>query len=57
MSSKTWLDVWPVGLEELSFVKEKIEWKSDVKYLKLQAVVDLCKNYGVYIDTYIYIYT
>jgi len=47
LSSKTWLDVWPVGLEELSFVKEKIEWKSDVKYLKLQAVVDLCKNYGV----------
>lgn len=52
MSSKTWLDVWPVGLEELSFVKEKIEWKSDVKYLKLQAVVDLCKNYGVYIHIY-----
>ncbi|XP_061988185.1 uncharacterized protein LOC133706657 [Rosa rugosa] len=47
LSSKTWLDIWPVGLEELSAVKEKIEWKSDVKYLKLQAVVDLCKNYGV----------
>jgi len=47
LSSKTWLDIWPVGLEELSIVKEKIEWKSDVKYLKLQAVVDLCKNYGV----------
>ncbi|KAL6176006.1 hypothetical protein ACLB2K_052642 [Fragaria x ananassa] len=47
LSSKTWLDVWPVGLEELSIVKEKPEWKSDVKYLKLQSAVDLCRNYGV----------
>lgn len=47
VSSKTWLDVWPVGLEELSFVKEKNEWKSDLKYLKLQKVVDLCNKYGV----------
>ncbi|KAI5327591.1 hypothetical protein L3X38_026987 [Prunus dulcis] len=48
LSSKTWLDVWPVGLEELSFVKEKNEWKSDLKYLKLQKVVDLCNKYGVF---------
>ncbi|KAB2626095.1 hypothetical protein D8674_017755 [Pyrus ussuriensis x Pyrus communis] len=48
LSSKTWLDVWPVGLEELSFFKETNEWKSDIKYLKLQKVVDLCNKYGVF---------
>lgn len=49
VSVKTWLDVWSVDLEELSFVREKNEWKSDVKYIRLQTVVDLCRNYGVYI--------
>lgn len=48
VSVKTWLDVWSVELEELPFVREKSEWKSDVKYLKLQTIVDLCRNYGVY---------
>lgn len=33
--------------EHLSFIKEKNEWKNDAKYLKLQAVLDLCKKHGV----------
>ncbi|XP_031248760.1 uncharacterized protein LOC116106531 [Pistacia vera] len=47
LSSKTWRDVWMLELEDLSIAKDKSEWKSDAKYLKLQAVIDLCKKYGV----------
>ncbi|KAF3449441.1 hypothetical protein FNV43_RR10169 [Rhamnella rubrinervis] len=50
LSIKTWLDVWSVELEELSFVREKSEWKNDVKYVRLQTVVDLCRNYGVLLE-------
>ncbi|XP_048320265.2 uncharacterized protein LOC125419109 [Ziziphus jujuba] len=50
LSVKTWLDVWSLELEELPFVREKNEWKSDAKYLKLQTIVDLCRNYGVLLE-------
>lgn len=34
--------------EDSNIAKEKnTEWKSDFKYLKLPAVVDICNNYGV----------
>ncbi|KAI9178064.1 hypothetical protein LWI28_022277 [Acer negundo] len=45
--SKTWRAVWMLEFEDLINSKEKPELKSDAKYLKLQAVVDLCKKYGV----------
>ncbi|PON87412.1 hypothetical protein TorRG33x02_167650 [Trema orientale] len=46
LSTKTWLDVWPVELEQLA--KERSECiKSEFKYLKLKAVIDLCRSYGV----------
>ncbi|XP_062073614.1 uncharacterized protein LOC133777876 [Humulus lupulus] len=46
LSTKTWLDIWSVDLEELA--KERSEnIKSDFKYLKLKAVLDLCRSYGV----------
>lgn len=48
VSSKTWRDVWALEFEDLNVAKEKnSEWKSDTKYLKLQSVVDLCKNHEV----------
>ncbi|XVF52350.1 hypothetical protein PTKIN_Ptkin05aG0011700 [Pterospermum kingtungense] len=47
LSSKTWQDVWMLEFEHLSFIKEKNEWKNDPKFLKLQAVLDLCKKHGV----------
>ena len=47
VSSKTWQDVWMLEFEHLSLIKEKNEWKNDAKYLKLQAVLDLCKKHGV----------
>ncbi|XVE65302.1 hypothetical protein DITRI_Ditri07aG0169900 [Diplodiscus trichospermus] len=47
LSSKTWQDVWMLEFEHLSVIKEKKEWKNDAKYLKLQAVLDLCKKHGV----------
>ncbi|KAF4404374.1 hypothetical protein G4B88_014830 [Cannabis sativa] len=43
MSTKTWLDIWSVDLEELA--KERSEnIKNDFKYLKLKAVLDLCRS-------------
>ncbi|KAK6262719.1 hypothetical protein QUC31_008535 [Theobroma cacao] len=45
--SKTWQDVWMLEFEHLSLIKEKNEWKNDAKYLKLQAVLDLCRKHGV----------
>ncbi|XP_030502904.2 uncharacterized protein LOC115718080 [Cannabis sativa] len=46
LSTKTWLDIWSVDLEELA--KERSEnIKNDFKYLKLKAVLDLCRSYGV----------
>ncbi|XWS49258.1 hypothetical protein CRYUN_Cryun13aG0148500 [Craigia yunnanensis] len=47
LSSKTRQDVWMLEFEDLSLIKEKNEWKNDAKYLKLQAVFDLCKKHGV----------
>ncbi|XVF13630.1 hypothetical protein REPUB_Repub08aG0224100 [Reevesia pubescens] len=47
LSSKTWQDVWMLEFEHLSIIKEKNEWKNDAKYLKLQAVLDLCNEHGV----------
>ncbi|CAK7356136.1 unnamed protein product [Dovyalis caffra] len=48
LSSKTWQDIWSVGFEELAMAKEQgDEWKSDSKYVKLQAMVDLCTTFGV----------
>ncbi|KAH7578629.1 hypothetical protein JRO89_XS01G0407400 [Xanthoceras sorbifolium] len=45
--SKTWRAVWMLDFKDLNNAKEKSELKCDAKYLKLQAVVDLCKKYGV----------
>ncbi|KAM7259706.1 hypothetical protein ACFE04_015447 [Oxalis oulophora] len=43
--SKTWKDIWTVSFDEL---QENNELKAcDVKYQKLQLVVDLCNKYGV----------
>jgi hypothetical protein len=37
-----------VGFEELAMAKEKgYECNSDSKYVKLQAILDLCKRFGV----------
>ncbi|ESR41669.1 hypothetical protein CICLE_v10013884mg, partial [Citrus x clementina] len=48
LSSKTWQDIWMLEFEDSNIAKEKnTEWKSDFKYLKLPAVVDICNNYGV----------
>ncbi|XP_022738396.1 uncharacterized protein LOC111291081 [Durio zibethinus] len=47
LSSKTWQDVWMLEFEHLSLIKEKNEWKNDAKYVKLQAVLDLCQKHGV----------
>jgi len=34
-------------MEDTHLVKEKNECQNDVKYLKRQAVLDLCRKYGV----------
>ncbi|XP_048132168.1 uncharacterized protein LOC115743234 [Rhodamnia argentea] len=47
LSSKISSGVWPVEWATLANLQERNEWRSDVKYLKLQAVIDLCKKYGV----------
>ncbi|XP_008448679.1 uncharacterized protein LOC103490778 [Cucumis melo] len=47
LSSKTWLDIWPINLEEMSFEGVEREYISEAKYAKLEAVVSLCKKYGV----------
>ncbi|KAL2545734.1 uncharacterized protein Fot_14967 [Forsythia ovata] len=47
LSAKTWSDIWSMGLEDLSILKEKTEWKNDPKYQKVLRLVDLCQNYGV----------
>ncbi|KAI4311578.1 hypothetical protein MLD38_036465 [Melastoma candidum] len=44
VSSKIWLDVWPVEIDNLSSLQERNKWRSDVRYLKLQAIIDLCRN-------------
>ncbi|CAK9142784.1 unnamed protein product [Ilex paraguariensis] len=46
-SSKTWSEIWAKDLEDLLSIKETLEWKSDVKYQKVQQVIDLCRKYGV----------
>ncbi|XP_002527799.4 uncharacterized protein LOC8262531 isoform X1 [Ricinus communis] len=46
LSSKT-PEVWGVEFEELSMVQATSESMIDPKYLKLQAVVDHCKRFGV----------
>lgn len=52
VSSKTWLDIWPINLEEMSFEGVEREYISEAKYAKLEAVVSLCKKYGVYMYFY-----
>ncbi|KAL5550961.1 hypothetical protein UlMin_001137 [Ulmus minor] len=48
LAYKTQLDVWSVISEEFGFAGDKsCEWKCDLKYLKLKAVIELCKSYGV----------
>lgn len=47
VSAKTWSDIWSMDLEDLSIVKERIEWKNDPKYQKVLRLVDLCQKYGV----------
>ena len=47
VSSKTWSDIWTMDLEDLSNILEKSEWKSDVKYQKVQRLIDVCQKYGV----------
>ncbi|XP_022878627.1 uncharacterized protein LOC111396423 [Olea europaea var. sylvestris] len=47
LSAKTWSDIWSMDLEDLSIVKERIEWKNDPKYQKVLRLVDLCQKYGV----------
>ncbi|XVF51986.1 hypothetical protein PTKIN_Ptkin04bG0228700 [Pterospermum kingtungense] len=47
LSSKARQDVWTLEFENFSVIKEKNEWKNDAKYLKLQAVFDLCEKHGV----------
>ncbi|PKI57126.1 uncharacterized protein LOC116206646 [Punica granatum] len=50
LSTKTWLDVWTVELEDSMVVGGQAiteEWRNDVKYLKLKAAFDLCKKHGV----------
>ncbi|KAJ6962931.1 hypothetical protein NC652_001536 [Populus alba x Populus x berolinensis] len=48
LSAKTWQGIWAVGFEELAMAKEQGgEWRNDSKYVKLQAILDLCKRFGV----------
>ncbi|KAJ4847821.1 hypothetical protein Tsubulata_011772 [Turnera subulata] len=48
LSSKTSGDVWGVDFEELAMAKERgDQWRSDSKFLKLQAILDLCQQFGV----------
>ncbi|KAE8690256.1 putative Ubiquitin-specific protease 20 [Hibiscus syriacus] len=47
LSSKTWQDVWMLEFEHLTLLRERNEWKNDAKYLKLQAVLNLCRDHGV----------
>ncbi|KAK8578850.1 hypothetical protein V6N13_142126 [Hibiscus sabdariffa] len=47
LSSKTWQDVWMLEFEHLSLIKERNECKNEAKYLKLQAVLELCRDHGV----------
>ncbi|CAI9755260.1 unnamed protein product [Fraxinus pennsylvanica] len=47
LSAKTWSDIWSMDLDDLSTVRERIEWKNDPKYQKVQRLVDLCQSYGV----------
>ncbi|XP_010664452.2 uncharacterized protein LOC104882507 [Vitis vinifera] len=44
--SKIRSDIWELGLQDLSIIEERNEGKSDAKYQKLQAIVDLCQKYG-----------
>ncbi|KAL9368974.1 hypothetical protein Peur_040173 [Populus x canadensis] len=47
LSAKTWQGIWAVGFEELAMAKEQgDEWRSDSKYVKLQAILELCKRFG-----------
>lgn len=51
VSTKTWLDVWTVELEDSMEAGGQAineEWRNGVKYLKLKAVIDLCKRYRVH---------
>ncbi|KAJ7943825.1 proline-rich receptor-like protein kinase PERK3 [Quillaja saponaria] len=45
--SKTLHDVWMVEFKDVPPEKEKSNRRSDVKYLKVQAVMDLCEKHGV----------
>ncbi|KAA8525875.1 hypothetical protein F0562_007730 [Nyssa sinensis] len=45
--SKTFSDIWTLDIEDLFIIKERSEWKSDVKYQKIQRLLDLCQKYGV----------
>ncbi|XP_057775585.1 uncharacterized protein LOC130994558 [Salvia miltiorrhiza] len=47
LSTKTWSDMWGMDLEDLIPLLEKNEVKIDVKYNKLQRLLDLCRKYGV----------
>lgn len=44
---KTRNDFWTEELEDAPPVKEKNGCGNDAKYLKRQAVIDLCRKYGV----------
>ncbi|XP_038903689.1 uncharacterized protein LOC120090215 isoform X1 [Benincasa hispida] len=55
LSSKTWLDIWPINLEEMSFERGEREYLSEAKYAKLEAVISLCRKYGVFILFYFWL--
>ncbi|KAL5997450.1 hypothetical protein ACLOJK_008380 [Asimina triloba] len=45
VSTKTWLDVWTLDLDDLHALRERTEWRVDVKYQKIRAVLELCEKY------------
>ncbi|KAM7525430.1 hypothetical protein LguiA_015332 [Lonicera macranthoides] len=45
--SKTWSDIWAMDIEDLLSATEKNMWKNDMKYQKVQELIDICRKFGV----------
>lgn len=48
LALKTWLDVWMFDLGDLSaLLKDRSEWRNDVKYQKIRGIIEICEEKGV----------
>ncbi|KAL5768073.1 hypothetical protein ACOSP7_014653 [Xanthoceras sorbifolium] len=47
LSCKTWPGIWTYDLGDLSALKGRSEFKSDLKYQKIRVIIELCERKGV----------